>query len=73
MTQRNTTTINISLKDICNTTSIRHDIVHRNGINKDGDELIIDKALTLKALKTVEQFATKVRDLLDDEEKDHLS
>lgn len=49
--------LEVSLSDICSVTSNRHDIVHRNGKNKDGEPIAIVLSSTLDALNTVETFA----------------
>ena len=53
--------LNIDMSNICDVTSKRHDIVHRNCKNKDGENLVIDAASTLTAVKTVEEFANNLR------------
>lgn len=51
----------IKIDDICNVTSTRHDIVHRNGKNKGGDTLVIDTSSVLSAINVVEAFAHELR------------
>lgn len=56
--------INIEIDEICKVTSIRHDIVHRNGKNKSSDNIGIDADSTYKALIVVEGFANELRSAL---------
>lgn len=53
--------LDVSISDICSVTSTRHDIVHRNGKNKDGKSIEIGLSSTLSALNTIEIFANKIR------------
>lgn len=58
------TKLELSIKDICNVTTTRHDIVHRNGKNKDGELIDLNRPATLDALNTVETFADQLRQKL---------
>ena len=58
------TKLKVSINDICNVTTTRHDIVHRNGKNKDGEVIDLDRTATLDALNTVEVFSTELRQKL---------
>lgn len=40
---------------------IRHDIVHRNGVNRDGNEHTIDQSSALDALSILQDGASKIR------------
>lgn len=51
----------VDMNDVCKVTSTRHDIVHRNGKNKDGKILVIDASVTLKAVEAVETFTNHLR------------
>lgn len=53
--------LDLSVGDICNVTSVRHDIVHRNGKNKDGELIDIGLDSTLDALNTIVMFVKEVR------------
>ena len=53
--------LDVPISDICEVTSTRHDIVHRNGKNKDGETIDIALSTTLEALNTVETFANQLR------------
>jgi len=53
--------LDVPISDICEVTSTRHDIVHRNGKNKDGETIDIVLSTTLEALNTVETFANQLR------------
>lgn len=56
----------IDIAGICAVTSIRHDIVHRNGLNKDGEEIEITEPKLKEALATVAQFTSQVRQRLSE-------
>lgn len=58
----------MDISDIENVTSIRHDIVHRNGQNKDGENIDISMDSTLRALVVVETFTEQLRGQLPDPE-----
>ncbi|MDR5907589.1 hypothetical protein [Franzmannia qiaohouensis] len=53
--------IDISIKDVCRVTIIRHDIVHRNGKGKDGNHIEITLPFVLDALTSIESFARDLR------------
>jgi hypothetical protein len=53
--------LDVAMDDICNVTSNRHDIVHRNGKNKEGEMLVIDATVTLSAVNAVETFTNHLR------------
>lgn len=48
--------IRVDLAEICRATSIRHDIVHRNGKNKDGEQIDISRDLVESTLDSIEGF-----------------
>jgi hypothetical protein len=54
----------IDIDKICSVTATRHDIVHRNGKDKDGKELRINKFSALNAIEVVKSFAEKLRHAL---------
>ena len=56
--------LNVNIENICAITATRHDIVHRNGKNKEGDALTIDKKAAELSIKTVESFAKELRNAL---------
>lgn len=43
----------------------RHDLVHRNGKTKDGQDVIVDKAIITELLKKVNNFVTEIAKQLD--------
>ncbi len=53
--------LDVSIDDVCKITSMRHNIVHRNGKNKDGEMLVIDASDTLSAVDTIETFTNSLR------------
>jgi hypothetical protein len=53
--------LDVPISDICEVTSTRHDIVHRNGKNKNGETIDIALSTTLEALNTLETFANQLR------------
>lgn len=53
--------LDVSISDVCRVTSTRHDIVHRNGKNKEGESIEIALSATLEALSAVETFANQLR------------
>jgi len=53
--------IELSIKEACRIAVIRHDIVHRNGKNKDGDHIEITYPFVLDALTSIETFAGDLR------------
>ena len=56
--------LNVNIENVCAITATRHDIVHRNGNNKEGDTLVIDKEAAELSIKTVECFAKELRNAL---------
>lgn len=42
----------------------RHDLVHRNGKTKDGDEVVIDKAAVTELINKVKAFVSEIADKL---------
>lgn len=56
--------LSVNIENVCAITSKRHDIVHRNGKNKEGDTLEIDEASADLSIKTVESFAKELRSAL---------
>ena len=47
--------------DIRKVVAIRHDVVHRNGTNKNGKALNIDKNMVLSCIQAIEEFAANIR------------
>ncbi|UZJ45811.1 HEPN domain-containing protein [Marinimicrobium sp. C6131] len=56
--------VNVRLDEICSVTSKRHDIVHRNGKNRDGEVLPLNGDVVKSAIGTVEKFAYELRSKL---------
>jgi len=56
--------LSVNIENICAITATRHDIVHRNGKNKEGVALVIDEAAADLSIKTVESFAKELRNAL---------
>ncbi|WP_269621549.1 HEPN domain-containing protein [Zhongshania sp. BJYM1] len=56
--------LSINIESICAITATRHDIVHRNGKNKEGVALVIDKSEAGRSIMTVESFAKELRNAL---------
>ncbi|MBD9425171.1 hypothetical protein IB232_07555 [Pseudomonas sp. PDM15] len=50
--------INVASADVCLITSIRHDVVHRNGKNKDGAQIEITFSFVDNALEKIEKFVS---------------
>lgn len=48
--------ITVEQKDVCYVTSVRHDIVHRNGKTVEGDIIDLDIDAVVQAIETIEQF-----------------
>lgn len=53
--------IEISIKDVCRVTVIRHDIVHRNGKSKAGKHIEITHSFVLESLASIKSFARNLR------------
>lgn len=53
--------IDLSIKDVCRVTRIRHDIVHRNGKDKDGNTLEVTYPFVVDALDSIELFVMNMR------------
>ncbi len=56
--------LSIDINNVCTITAKRHDIVHRNGKNKEGESLVIDVAAAEHSIETVELFAKNLRNAL---------
>ncbi|NMH64592.1 hypothetical protein [Shewanella salipaludis] len=52
--------ISIDISDVCKITTLRHDIVHRDGKTTDGNLIKVDKDIALEAIDAVEVFVEKV-------------
>ncbi|WP_313308868.1 HEPN domain-containing protein [Stutzerimonas nitrititolerans] len=48
--------INVDQKEVCRITSVRHDIVHRNGKTVEGDIIDLDFEAVFQAINDVEKF-----------------
>lgn len=53
--------IKVPIGDVCKVTSVRHDIVHRNGKNKESGEIEITFSLVEDSLNMIECFANDLR------------
>lgn len=53
--------LDVPISDVCKVTSVRHDIVHRNGKNREGKEIDITLALVKESLMVIEHFANSLR------------
>ncbi len=53
--------LKVEIGDICRITTRRHDIVHRNGKNKDGELIEVSLSETKSALETVKKFSENLR------------
>lgn len=58
--------IPLNIDDICRVTAIRHDIVHRNGKDKDGNKINTTHAMVFDALETIENFVSSLRSNLSE-------
>ena len=57
------TSFKIKFPDIAEASKLvkmRHDIVHRNGKNKKGEEIIVDKKKVTEAIDTIEASVSEV-------------
>lgn len=52
--------IKIQIDDVCRSTKIRHDIVHRNGRDTEGEQIDISHALALDILQAIESFVNQL-------------
>ncbi|MBQ1782167.1 MAG: hypothetical protein II007_00780 [Gammaproteobacteria bacterium] len=52
--------ISVDMSDVCRITTLRYDIVHRDGKTTDGDLIKVDKDIALEAIAAVEIFVEKV-------------
>lgn len=57
--------INYSLKNLIPIVQRRHDIVHRNGKNKDGKEIVLDTAMVEQDIEFISSFVKKINCLID--------
>ncbi|WP_422431969.1 MULTISPECIES: hypothetical protein [Gammaproteobacteria] len=44
---------------------VRHDIVHRNGVDKDGNHVPLNKEILLKAMKDIKEFVNHMKVSID--------
>ena len=57
--------IDYSLKDLMKIVGRRHDIVHRNGKNKDGVEIVLSAAMVKQDIDVISSFVKKINDLIN--------
>lgn len=57
--------IEYPLKDLMSIVRRRHDIVHRNGKNKDGVEIVLTAAMVEQDIDVISSFVKKINDLID--------
>lgn len=57
--------IDYPLKDLMSIVRRRHDIVHRNGKNKDGVEIVLTAAMVEQDIDVISSFVKKINDLID--------
>jgi len=57
--------IDYSLKDLMTIVRRRHDIVHRNGKNKDGVEIVLIAATVEQDIDVISSFVKKINDLIN--------
>ena len=57
--------IDCSLKDLMTIVRRRHDIVHRNGKNKDGVEIVLSAATVEQDIDVISSFVRKINDLIN--------
>ncbi|KKW50902.1 hypothetical protein XB02_09260 [Pantoea ananatis] len=46
-------------------TKIRHDIVHRNGVDKDGKTVELNNAVVLQAMNDIQVFVKHMKTFID--------
>lgn len=56
--------LDVSISDVCRVTNVRHDIVHRNGKSRDGEEIEVTLSFVTDALNVIEGFAANLRQKL---------
>lgn len=44
---------------------VRHDIVHRNGVDKDGNPVLLNKEVLLQAMKDIYDFVDNMKSSID--------
>ena len=54
-----------SIPDICKIISTRHDLVHRNGMDKDGNKIDISKTQLDEAFDTINSFVSSINSSLE--------
>lgn len=50
---------------VCRAVSLRHDVVHRNGRDKDGNTSVISQAIVDDYIEAIQQYVEELYDLLD--------
>lgn len=56
--------INIDISKVEQVTKIRHDIVHRNGMTRDGEAIIISELDILNAINDIEDFSNELQSVI---------
>ena len=51
-----------SIKEVMKLINIRHDLIHRNGKNKDGDVIEISKEKLIDTISTIKKFISDIED-----------
>jgi hypothetical protein len=57
--------INYPLKDLIAIVRRRHDIVHRNGKNKDGVEIVLNTTMVEQDIDVISSFVKKIEELIN--------
>ena len=57
--------IDYSLKDLIPIGRRRHDIVHRNGKNKDGVEIVLNTTMVEQDIDVISSFVKKIEELIN--------
>ncbi|OZS42293.1 hypothetical protein [Photobacterium sanguinicancri] len=52
--------LSIDISNVCRITSLRHDIVHRDGKTTDGKLIKVDREITMEAIGHIEAFVNNV-------------
>lgn len=52
--------ISLDISSVCKITTLRHDIVHRDGKKTDGSVITVDKDIALEAVSSIEKFVEQV-------------
>ncbi|MGA4651325.1 HEPN domain-containing protein [Enterobacter hormaechei] len=60
------------MEDVIKITKIRHDIVHRNGVDKDGEAVELSRQVLIKAMDDITEFVTHIKISIDAVERNKL-